>query len=112
MASRTLSKPEWQSYCNRVSKGLEAEQAQVEVVGLTLGDQKLVAQWVPLFGIVYDPKGDLVEIALEGLDHIIARPREIAVVEGAEGLESIAILDADQRRQIVRLRRPASLPAP
>lgn len=112
MASRTLTKPEWQSYCNRISRSLEGRQVQIEIVGLALGDQKLAAKWLPLLGITYDPKGDLVEIALEGLDHLIAKPREISVREGAEGLESMEIVDADQARQIVRLTQPVRLSAP
>lgn len=111
MTSRTLAKPEWQPYCDRVSKSLEGKQAQVEIVGLAVGDQKLAAEWVPLLGIVYDPKGELVEIALEGLDHLISRPREISVNEGAEGLESMEIVDAEGLRQIVKLARPLGLPA-
>jgi hypothetical protein len=111
MTSRTLSKPEWQSYCDRVSKSLEGMQAQVEIVGLAVGNQKLTAKWVPLLGIVYDPKGDLVEIALEGLDHLISGPLEISVNEGPRGLESMEIIDADQVRQIVKLTQPLGLPA-
>ena len=111
MTTRKLSKSEWQAYCDRVSKGLETEQAQIDVMGLGIGDQKLVGQWVSLLGIVYDPKSDLVEIALEGLDHMIARPEAISVVEGVDGLESIEIVGADQLRQIVKLKRPARLPA-
>lgn len=53
------------------------------------------------------------EIALEGLDHMIARPQEISVVEGVEGqLESIEIVGADRLRQIVKLKRPAQLSGP
>lgn len=112
MATRTLTKTEWQPYCDRLSKGLKAEQAQVDILGLAIGHQKLVSQWVPLLGIVYDPKGDLVQIALQGLDHIIARPQEISVIEGSEGLEGIEIIGADGLRQIVTLKRPAELAPP
>ena len=111
MTSRTLSKPEWQSYCDRVSKSLEGMQAQVEVVGLAFGNQKLAALWVPLWVIVYDPKSDLVEIALEGVDHMISRPLEISVNEGPRGLESMEVVDSQQVRQIVRLTQPLGLPA-
>ena len=65
MASRTLSKPEWESYCDRISKGLVGKRAQIEVTSLALGDQ-IAAKWLPLLGITYDPKDDLLEIALEG----------------------------------------------
>ena len=76
MASRALSKPEWESYCDRISKGLVGKRAQIEVTSLTLGDQ-IAAKWLPLLGITYDPKDDLLEIALEGFDHLIKKPRSI-----------------------------------
>ena len=64
MASRALSKPAWESYRDRISKGLVGKRAQIEVTSLTLGDQ-IAAKWLPLLGITYDPKDDLLEIALE-----------------------------------------------
>ena len=33
--------------------------------------------WLPMIGLSYDPKDDLIEIALEGYDHLIHRPREV-----------------------------------
>ena len=111
MAGRALAKPEWQSYCDRISKGLAGTRAQVEVTGLALGDQ-IAANWLPLLGITYEPKDDLLEIALEGLDHLIHKPREISVDDGPDGLKSMEIVDADQNRQIVKLMEPLMLPAP
>ena len=111
MGGRGLVKPEWQFYCDRISKGLAGKRAQIEVTGLTLGDQ-IAAKWLPLIGITYDPKDDLLEIALEGLDHLIHKPREISVDDGPEGLKSMEIVDSDQNRQIVNLMEPLMLPAP
>jgi Family of unknown function (DUF5335) len=108
MTLRSLPKTEWQGYCDRMSKGLLGKQAEIEVTGLPFGDQ-VAAKWLALFGITYDPKDDLVEIALEGLDHLIHRPREISVEDGPEGLTAMEIVGADQRRQIVKLRAPLML---
>jgi Family of unknown function (DUF5335) len=93
---------------NRVSKGLLGKQAEIEVTGLPFGD-RVAAKWLPLLGITYHPKDDLVEIALEGSDHLIHQPREISVEDGPEGLTAMEIVGADQRRQIVRLREPLML---
>ena len=60
---------------------LEGKRAEIEVVSLRLGDQ-VEAEWLPLLGIAYDPNDDIVEIALEGLDHLIPNPREIYVEKG------------------------------
>jgi hypothetical protein len=111
MSIRKLARSEWQSYCDRVSKGLEGKRAQVEVAALPLGDQ-IAAKWVPIIGITYDPKDDVLEVALEGLDHLIHRPRELAADEGPTGLASVEIIDGEGRKQIVRLMEPLMLPSP
>ena len=111
MASRALPKEEWQTYCDRISKGLAGQRAHIEVAGLALGDQ-VAAKWLPLFGITYDAKDDLLEIAMEGLDHLIHKPREITVDDGPSGLGSMEIADSDRRRQIVKLMEPLLLPLP
>lgn len=111
MTHRTLPKSEWQSYCDRVSKGLAGQRAEVAVTGIGLGAQTEI-QRMPLVGIAYDPKDDIFEIALEGLDHLIAHPREIYVVDGIAGLSSLEIVDSEHRKQIVTLSEPLMLPAP
>ncbi|CAL8980595.1 hypothetical protein RHODGE_RHODGE_01327 [Rhodoplanes serenus] len=111
MSVRQLSKSEWQSYCDRVSKGLQGKCAQIEVAALPLGDQ-IATKWVPILGITYDPRNDIVDIALEGLDHLIHRPRSMAVDEGATGLSSMEIIDGEGRKQIVKLAEPLMLPPP
>ena len=73
---------------------------------------QVAAKWLPLFGITYDAKDDLLKIAMEGLDHLIHKPREIAVVDGPSGLGSMEIVDSDRRRQIVKLMEPLLLPPP
>src|SRR5664279_2836352 len=76
MTVRALDKLEWKAYFDHLSKNLIGERAEIEIVGLALGD-RIEARWVPLIGITYESKGDILEIALEGLDHLIHRPRGI-----------------------------------
>lgn len=111
MTARKLEKKEWKPFFERVSQVLGAKQAEVEVLSLGLGDQ-LEAEWLPLLGLAYDPKNDVLEVALEGLDHLIQKPRDIYVEDGGVGLASLAIVDAEGARQIVKLRDPMVLPAP
>jgi Family of unknown function (DUF5335) len=108
--ARKLERAEWQPFLDRVSKGLAAKQAEIKVASLDLGDQ-LEAGWVPLIGLVYDPKDDFVEVAIEGLDHIIHKPREIYVEEEGGELSSLEVIDADGRRQIIKLKDMLALPA-
>ena len=111
MTIRRLEKPEWRPFFDTMSKILEAKVAEVEVASLDLGD-RTQAEWLPLIGITYDPRDDAVEIALDGLDHMIRKPREIYLDDGASGLTSLEIVDADGVRQIVKLKDQLMLPAP
>jgi hypothetical protein len=111
MTSRKLDKKEWRSFLDGMSKVLEGEQAEIEVVSLALGDQ-IEAEWLPFLGITYDPKDDVVEIALEGVDHLIEHPREIYVDDNVNGIVSLEVVDAEGARQIVKLREPLALPTP
>jgi hypothetical protein len=112
MTIRKLEKPEWHPFFDRVSQFLlNGRQAEIEVAALNLGDQ-IEAKWLPLIGIVYDPKDDMLEIALDGLDHMIPKPREIYIEDGAGELSRLEVVDAEGVRQFVRLRDPLLLPAP
>jgi hypothetical protein len=96
---------------DRLSTALAGYQAEIEVSQLHLGHQ-VAAEWVPLIGVVYDPNDDVVEVALEGLDHMIAHPREIYLDSGTAGLASVEIVDDAGDKQVVRFRQPVLLPAP
>jgi hypothetical protein len=103
---------EWREYFDRMSKGLLGARAEIEVASLDLGDQVL-AEWVPLLGITYDSRDDLLDVALAGgTNHLIRRPREISVEEDAGGLRSVAVVDAEGARQTVRLKDPLMLSGP
>ena len=109
MATVQLDKSEWQPYFDRVSKALAGEQAEIEVSSLALGNQ-VEADWLPLHGITYDPKSDLVEVLVEGLDHLIHHPQSVFVDHNGGGLRSMEVIEEDDTRQIVRLRGPLMLP--
>ena len=48
--------------------------------------------------------------ALDRANRLIRRPGEIDVEEGMDGLNSVAILDADGVRHIIRMKVPLMLP--
>ena len=111
MTIRKLEKSKWRAFFDGLSKIIEGKQAEIEVASLALGDQ-IEAEWLPLLGLAYDPKDDLFEVALDGVDHMIPKPREIYLDDDVGGLMSIEIVDAEGTRQIVKLRDPLMLPAP
>jgi hypothetical protein len=107
--TRRLEKREWQEFLNQVSKALMGKRAEIEIGSLAIG-QQIEAEWLPLIGLAYDPKSDQIEIALENLDHLISRPRELYLEEERGQLSSLAIIDSEGAKQIVRLRDPLLLP--
>ncbi len=109
-AVRTVPRGQWEAFFERVSRGLAGTRAEIEVASLDLGDQ-IATDWLPMVGVTYDPNDDLLDVALEGIDHLIRHPREILVREDAAGLESIAVLDEGGTTQIVTLKRRLTLPA-
>ena len=108
---RTLPKPSWTTFFDTMSRSLLGQSAEIEVSSLDLGDQ-IVAEWIPMLGITYDSRDDVLEVAMHGLDHLIRSPREILVQEVPGGIASVAVVDNEGTRQIVRLKAPLMLPAP
>jgi Family of unknown function (DUF5335) len=111
MTTRKLDKKHWRAFFDSVTSMLEGKRAEIEVTSLRLGDQ-IEAEWLPLLGISHDPKDDIVEVALEGLDHLIPKPREIYIDDDVEGLMALEIVEDNGEKQIIQLRDPLMLPAP
>jgi hypothetical protein len=108
MSMRTLARAEWRSYCNRVSKATVGRRVELDVVSLDLGDH-VEARWLPLVGLVFDARGDVLEVALEGVGHSIVSPREILLDETDRGLVAIEIVAADDTVETLRFREPLRL---
>ena len=111
MTVREIGKSEWHPYFERMSKALTGKRAEIEIASLSLGHQ-IEAEWLPLLGITYDPKSDVLEVALDGLDHMITHPDQIYVDETGLILTSLEIIGRDVVSQIIQLRDALALPAP
>lgn len=111
MALSRLEKPKWHAYFDHISKVLDGKRAEIEVDALAIGSQ-IKAEWLPLLGISFDPEDDIVEVALEGLDHLIHKPRDVFVDQAAAALSSLEVIDDDDFRHIIKLRDPLMLPPP
>lgn len=109
--TQKIDKNGWRGALDRLSRSLSGKQAEIEIAALNLGDQ-IAAEWLPVIGVAYDPKDDIVEIILEGLDHIISRPRELHFQQQGALVSALQIVDADGVRNIVKFREPLMLPAP
>lgn len=105
----SVPRSEWKPFFDRVSKALIGKWAEIEVASLELGDQ-IAVEWVPLMGITYAVRDDRLDVALDRASHAIQHPRDILVEETPAGLRSIAVVDGDGARQVVRLKDPLTLP--
>jgi hypothetical protein len=108
---RELPKQQWKRYFESVSGVLTGTRAEIEVASLEVGDQ-IAAQWLPLLGLTYDSRDDLIDVSLTGLNHLIRQPAQIEVTEDDAGtIRSIAVRTADGTLQVLRLKDPLRLPA-
>jgi hypothetical protein len=108
MATR-LEKADWNNFFARLTQLLVGKHTDIEVLNPSLGNQ-MEALRLPLLGIAYDPEDDLIEIQLEGLDHMVARPRILYVDYTPGVLVSLQIVDEAGMQQIVLMRDPPMLP--
>src|ERR1700723_15439 len=109
MSIRKLERDDWGGFCIRASRFFVGKQADIEVVSLQIGFQP-EARRLPLIGMSYDPKSDVLELLLGELEHLIRAPREFYVDEEPLGIVSLQIIDAEGVHQIVTLRDPLMLP--
>jgi len=109
--AQAIEKSNWAAYCERISEALQGGQAEIEVASLALGHQ-IEADYLPLIGISYDPKDDIIDIALDGVDHIISHPRELRADGEFADLSALEIIDKDGIQHLVRLKGSLALPAP
>jgi hypothetical protein len=109
-AWRDVPKAEWRHFFDQMSKlELLGKWAEIEVATPDLGDQ-IVGEKLPVIGITYDSKDDLLDVALDRANRLIRHPQTIDVEEGPGGIVAVAVLDADDARHIIRLTQPWALP--
>jgi hypothetical protein len=107
-----IEKSEWIPFLERASEVLAGKQAEIEAASLKLGDQVEI-EWLPLLGLAYDPKNDLIEVDLDQFEHLIHHPQELYIEVGEpDQMISLEVRDADGVQHIIKLRDPLLLPAP
>ncbi len=104
-----LEKSKWEDYLKRLTKSLKETPAEIEVEALGILD-KYETDWIPLAGISYDPKDDIISIYFEepnlkNFDHIIPHPQDIALEEGDAGLLTMEITGGQGYKHVVRFKQ-------
>jgi hypothetical protein len=117
--TRELERTSWASYFDSIASSIQGMLVTVELMGEQLGDQTDVER-LPVQAIGYDPKDDVVEVAVGGrgtrypvvLRHFISSPTAISVEEAQEPRPSaILVTDAGGVRTLIRLIEPGMLEA-
>lgn len=108
MTSKKIGKKRWQKYFDNFShkylKDEQPEYVEIQVLSEDVGAQREV-EWMPLKGITYDPKSDILEIQVDKMDHLISHPSEIYVNEEADGwLTGMMVIRRDGEKNIIDIR--------
>lgn len=111
MTVAKIDKAEWHSYFDRVSKELEGKNVEIDVEALSLGSQ-VEQEWIPLLGMTYEPRDDILSVMVEGLNHLIRSPRTVFVDIELGQVSSMEVVDGDDYRHILKLSDPLRLTAP
>jgi len=98
----------WKNYFDFISKDMRAQQVELEVVGLDLGDQ-IEEEWVSFEGISYDTKKNILFVHTATIKHTILEPLEIVVEDEDSMLRSIAVKDRLSHLQLIKLRSPLQI---
>jgi hypothetical protein len=105
--TRQIPRAEWQAYFDRFTRRQLAsdEGVTVEVVSPATGDRR-EAQEVRLTAVEYDPRSQALEVALQGLDHLVYHPTEIWVIEDdGDVLATIELGRRDGTKELIHVHR-------
>lgn len=108
MGIKKIERTRWDTYFNAFSQTLmrshRVDYAEIRVLSTEFGAQQETT-WLPLQGITFDAKSDLLEVLVENMDHLVWHPSEIYVDEAADGtLMRFEVLRKDGTREIIELR--------
>ncbi len=109
MPTIKLDPSRWTEYFDNFSQHLQSRLVEIEVASLDIGDQD-VAEWIPLTGISYDPKDNVLMVRTEPINHMIHRPREIHIEEGPEGIHHMEVIGQEGDKQIIKFKDILKLP--
>jgi hypothetical protein len=108
MSSRKLQESEYESFFNSLSKAMQGEPSEIEVMAVSIMAREMT-EWIPFYGISYDPAEKTVSIIYEYIDHRIMKPAEIYVDETDQGVQSIVINGGDGYTHRITFKHPVTV---
>jgi hypothetical protein len=114
MSYENIQRPTWKIFFDNVSRTLEGQAADVQVIGVEEGDQ-VSGEWLRLDGLTYEPQDDALFIYAHAeperhVEHTIREPKEVYADVGDQGISQLVIIEANGRKQMLTLRNPLRLP--
>lgn len=111
MDTKTVDRRHWKPFFDLFSQmyvdpgGAAGRRASADLcVELTDRETLREVDPVPLIGMTYDTRRDVLDVAVERLDHLIYHPREIRVEEDDQSrIRSMEIVDEDGSLQTIRI---------
>ena len=101
LETKSIRKEDWQDELIKLWRKMDGKDIQIEVEALNLGDQ-VEADYVPLKGLSYDPKDDVVQVWTGKLDHMIYHPKSIELAVEDGHLLSIHIIDGEGEEHLIK----------
>ena len=113
--TKLIPREHWAEYFDSLSKRFfrddQPEVATIAVTSRLAGDRTAV-HGARIIGITYDRHDDVLDVALEGVDHLVYRPTEIRVIEDTDGfVRELMVKHKGGPREVIALKRawvPAS----
>lgn len=111
MELRPIERENWQLYLDQLSRSIQGNYVEIEVASLGTGDQ-IEEAWIPLIGLSYDPKEEILFVHTEQFERAIHNPKEVVALHDAGmHVRSISIKDAEGNVNTVNFRAPILIEA-
>jgi hypothetical protein len=105
---RQIDSEQWGAHLDQVSKSLQNRKFSIEIVGMDIGSQ-IQLDSSTFSSMAYDPKDDIVEVYSEEYEHYIRSPSAIYFSAEQGQIDSIEVVDGDDRKQILSFEKQVLL---
>jgi hypothetical protein len=115
-SSEELARQSWQDFLESLTKERAGNDVTIEVLTADYGDQ-YEAEKLPFTYVEYDPKDDVVIVAVGGSDrrypvlrHMIARPQKVLLTSSLPDVgPTIEVTGGDGSQTLISFHRPPAL---
>ena len=110
MTYKLIERSDWVPFISSVSKLVHGQLAEVEIIGLDIGDQ-IEKDWTTIDGISYDDLEDVLYVHRQPFNYEIRNPEKMFSAEEGLVMKMLTIQDNQDHLQIIHFREPLRLEA-